>query len=101
MGFYRKFLVSEEDVAIFRARFRIPEGVLVQLHPRDEVLPAPTANALCIRLLWVYEVGIRFPLHPLFRAMCQHLHLAPRQMATNMVRVIMGVSAMNERTVLG
>ena len=95
MGFYRKFLDSEEDLAAFRARFGIPEDVLVQLHPRDEALPAPTANALCIRLLWVYEAGIRFPLHPLFRAMCQHLHLAPRQMATNMVRVIMGVAAMN------
>ena len=98
MGFYRKFLASEEDVAVFRARFEIPEGVLVQLHPRDENLPAPTANSLCIRLLWVYEAGIRFPLHPLLRAMCHHLDLAPHQMATNMVRVIMGVDTLNDRT---
>ena len=91
MGFYRKYLATEEDVTAFRARVGIPENVVVRLHPRDEDLPAPTANSLCIRLLWVYEAGIRFPLHPLLRAMCHHLHLAPSQMATNMIRVIMGL----------
>ena len=98
MGFYRKFLATEEDLATFRARFGIPENVVVELHPRDEDLPALTANSLCIRLLWVYEAGIRFPLHPLLRAMCHHFHLAPSQMATNMIRVIMGVAALNART---
>ena len=81
----------------FRAWFHIPEDVAIAL-TSAEYVPAPEDNVLLIPLLCVFEAGIRFPLPRLLRQVLAFLGITPAQCANNLIRVIMGVLALNEIT---
>ena len=97
MGPFRSLLTTEAKMRAFRAWFNIPEDVAIALYFAD-FTPAPEDNVLLIPLLWVFEAGIRFPLPSLLRQVLAFLDITPAQCANNLIRVVMGVLALNEIT---
>ena len=97
MGPFRSLLTTDAKMRAFRGWFNIPEDVAVSLVPADYV-PAAEDNVLLIPLLWVFEAGIRFPLPGLLRQVLAFLDITPAQCANNLIRVVMGVLALNDIT---
>ena len=78
MGPFRSLLETEAKMERFREWFYIIEDVEV-VPPPPGFVPSPEDNVLLIPLLWVFEVGIRFPLHRIFREFLAYLGLTPAQ----------------------
>ena len=98
VGFFRRFVDTPEKLADFRRNYSIPDDVVLELAPEAGPVRMREVGDLEIPLVHIIEGGVRFPVDPLLRHFYSHLQLVPRRVATNVVRVIMSVVALNRIT---
>ena len=98
MGFFRRFVDTPERLEDFRRVYSIPNDVVLELAPEDGPVRFRELGDMEIPLVHIIEGGVRFPVNPLLRHFYHHLQLVPRRVATNVIRVIMSVVALNRLT---
>lgn len=98
MAKHLKDLLSEGRISEFRRHFSIPDDVHLSL-VTDSALDMKRAdqNTIVFPLLSIAEGRVRFPLHPLLRAVLRYWSLIPSQPNVNFFRIIMGVIKLNQR----
>ena len=94
----RRFQFEDpQDLARFRANYSIPDDVRVKpAHPVDYDLRRYSGGWMPFPLIFVFEGGVRFPLHPLLREFLSTWRLTPCQLRPNGYKVIMGTAKLNE-----
>ncbi len=96
MGKFRELLDSPQKIALFRRTYNIPNDIQFRLDNRDDLREHGQArDKIHIPLIFIVECGLRLPLHPFFREVCDRCRLTPMQLCPNFVRVVMGTLALN------
>ena len=98
MAKHLKDLLSEDRISGFRQHFSIPDDVHLSLVTDNALdMEREDQNTIVFPLLSIAEGGVRFPLHPLLRAVLRYWGLIPSQPNVNFFRIIMGVVELNRR----
>ncbi|XXG47515.1 hypothetical protein AAC387_Pa02g2150 [Persea americana] len=97
MGVYRYWLENPRAVADFRAKYKIPNNVLVRLDNPEDLLDGSIFNNgwMLFWLVTVIEGGVRFPLHPLLKECLREWNLCACQLMPNGFKIIIGVVELN------
>ena len=96
MGKHRTLLGTPEKKLEFRRTYNIPADIQFRLNNRNDMgEQGQTENKIHIPLIFIVEGGLRLPLHPFFREVCNRCQLNPKQLCPNFVRVVMGTIALN------
>ncbi|GMP61293.1 hypothetical protein CsSME_00023813 [Camellia sinensis var. sinensis] len=98
MAKHLKDLLSPDRISGFRCHFSIPDDVCLSF-VADGTLDMERVDETTIvfPLLSIAEGGVRFPLHPLLRAVLCHWGLIPSQPNVNFFRIMMRIIALNRR----
>lgn len=96
MGKFRELLENSRKIAKFRRTYEIPNDVQFRMDGHNDLRElGQTRDTIHIPLIFIVEGGLRFPLHPFFREVCDRCRLNPMQLCPNFVRVVMGTVALN------
>ena len=98
MAKHLKDPLSEGRISGFRRHFSIPDDVLLSLVTDSTLdMEMEDPNTIVFPLLSIAEGGVRFPLHPLLRAVLRHWSLILSQPNVNFFRIITWVIELNRR----
>lgn len=96
MGKHRALLSTPEKIGAFRRKYENADDVQFYVNSRNDMgEEGQDQDKIHIPLIFTVEGGLRFPLHPFFREVCNCCRLNPMQLCPNFVRLVMGTSALN------
>ena len=84
-----------------RARYRIPQGVVLEYCPPDRVLTDRDVGEVVIPMIAFIEGGMTLPMRRITRDYLLNHRLTPYQCAPNLFRVLSCIDALNEQMGLG
>ena len=84
-----------------RARYRIPQGVVLEYCPPDRVLTDKDVGQIVIPMIAFIEGGMMHPMHRITRDYLFNHRLTPYQCTPNLFRVLGCVDTLNEQMGLG
>ena len=85
----------------FRARYCIPQGVVLEYCPSDRVLTDRDVGEVVIPMITFIEGGMTLPIRKITRDYLLNHRLTPYQCAPNLFRVLGCIDALNEQMGLG
>ena len=85
----------------FRAKYRIPQGVVLEYCPSEGVLTDREVGQVIIPMIAFIEGGMTLPMRRITRDYLFNNRLTPHQCAPNMFRILGSVDVLNERMGLG
>ena len=85
----------------FRARYRIPQGVVLEYCPPDRVLTDRDVGEVIIPMIAFIEGGMTLPMRRITRDYLLNHRLTPYQCNPNLFRVLGNIDALNEQRGLG
>lgn len=98
MGKHRALLSNAQKITEFHRNYEIPNDVQFRLNNRDDLGQyGQTKDKIHIPLIFIVEGGLRFPLDPFFREVCNRCSLNLMLLCPNFVRIVMGMVALNRR----
>ncbi|GMP43128.1 hypothetical protein CsSME_00015628 [Camellia sinensis var. sinensis] len=95
MGKFRNLVDTPAGMDEFRRRYNIPNDVTLTLAAVDADRSC-TSTTMPFSIASIVEGGVRFPLNPLLRRFFSYFELTPMQISMNTLRVINGVSVLND-----
>ena len=85
----------------FRAKYHIPQGVVLEYCPPDRILIDRNVSQVVIPMIAFIEEGMMLPMGRITRDYLINHKLTPHQCASNLFRVLGCVDAFNEQMGLG
>ena len=85
----------------FRAKYRIPQGVVVEYCPSERVLTDRDMGQVVIPIIAFIEGGMTLPMRRITRDYLLNHRLTPHQCAPNLFRVLGSADVLNEQMGLG
>ena len=101
MGRFKCLVYSEEGIENFRARYRIPLGVVIRYYNKGQWHEDRQVEEVVIPMIAFIEGGIKIPMGGVSIDYLRAHRLAPTQCAPNMFRILGSVDAINEKMGLG
>ena len=101
MGGFKHLVDSPTDIEGFRAKYHIPQGVVLENCPPDQVLTDRDVGQLVIPMIAFIEKGIMLPMGRITRDYFLNHRLTHHQCAPNLFRVLGSVDVLNEQLSLG
>ena len=80
----------------FRARYRIPQGVVLEYCPPDQVLTDRDVGQVVIPMIAFIKGGMTLPMHRITRDYLLNHRLTPYQCTPNLFRILGCVDALNK-----
>ena len=80
----------------FRARYRIPQGVVLEYCPPKQVLTDRVVGQVVIPMIAFIEGGMTLPIYRITRDYVLNHRLTPHQCAPNLFRVLGSINVLNE-----
>ena len=81
----------------FRARYHIPQGVVLEYYPLDQVLTDRDVGQVVIPIIAFIEGGIMLPMGRITRDYLINHRLTPYQCALNLFRILGCLDVVNEQ----
>ena len=101
MGRFKHLVDSPVGMEGFRAKYHIPQGMVLEYCPPDRVLTDRDVGQVVILMIAFIEGGITLPMGRLTRDYLLNHRLTPYQCISNLFRVLGCVDALNEQLSLG
>ena len=101
MGKFQRLVDTPVAMEAFRARYRIPPGVVLTYCPKDQVLTDREVGEVVIPMIAFIEGGMTLPIHRITWDYLLNHRLTPHQCAPNLFRVLGSTDALNEQMGLG
>ena len=101
MGRFKRLVDTPTGMEGFRARYRIPQGVVLEYCPPNRVLTDRDMGQVVIPMIAFIEGGMTLPMSKITRDYLINHRLTPYQCAPNLFRVVGCVDALNEQMGLG
>ena len=101
MGRFKDLVDTPAAMKAFRAKYHIPQGVVLQYCPPEEVLTDRGEGEVVIPMIAFIEGGMTLPMRRITRDYLFNYRLTPHQCAPNMFRVLGWIDVLNERMGLG
>ena len=96
MGRFKDLVDTPVAMEAFRAKYHIPQGVVLWYCPLKRVLIDRDVGEVVISMIAFIEGGMTLPMRRITRDYLFHHRLTPHQCATNMFRIL-GSIDVNER----
>ena len=100
MGRFKHLVDSPASMAGFRAKYHIPQGVVLEYYPSDRILTDKRVGEVVIPMIAFIEGGMTLPMGRITRDYLINHKLCPHQCAS-MFRVLGSVDALNDQMNLG
>ena len=97
MGRFKSLVDSEEEMANFRAMYRIPPGAGTRYYKEGQWHTDRKEGEVVILMIAFIEGGMKIPMGRVTRDYLRAHRLAPTQCAPNMFRILGSVDALNEK----
>ena len=101
MGRFKYLIDTPAAMEAFRAKYRIPQGVVLQYCPPKGVLTDRDVGQVVIPMIAFIEGEMTLPMHRITRDYLFNHRLTLHQCAPNMFRVLGSIDVLNERMGLG
>ena len=101
MGRFKHLVDSPTDMEVFKARYHIPQGVVLEYYLPDRILTDRKVGEVVIPMIAFIEGGMTLPLGRITRVFLINHKLTPHQCAPNLFRVLGCVDALNEQRGIG
>ena len=101
MGRFKRLVDTPVSMEAFRVRYRIPQGVVLEYCPPDQVLTDRDMGQVVIPMIAFIEGRITLPMRRITRDYLINHRLTPYQCAPNLFRVLGCIDALNEQMGLG
>ena len=85
----------------FRAKYHIPQGVVLEYCPPKLVLTDKEVGQIIIPMISFIEEGMTLPMCSITRDYLRNHRLTPHQCASNLFRVLSSIDVLNEQMGLG
>ena len=97
MGRFKHLVDSPAGMEGFRAKYRIPQGVVLEYYLPDRVLSDRRVGEVVIPMIAFIEGRMTLPMGRIIRDYLRNHRLTPYQCAPNLFRVLGYVDALNEQ----
>ena len=101
MGKFQRLVDTSTAMEAFRARYRIPPGVVLTYCPKDRVLTNREVGEVIINMIAFIEGEMTLPMRRIARDYLLSHRLTPHQCVPNLFRVLGSIDALNEQMGLG
>ena len=101
MGRFKYLVDTPAAMEAFRAKYHIPQGVVLQYYPPEGVLTDRDVSQVVIPMIAFIEGGVVLPMRRITRDYLFNHRLTPHQCAPNMFRVLGSIDVLNEQMGLG
>ena len=101
MGRFKDLVDTPAAMEAFRAKYHIPQGVVLQYYPLEGVLIDRGESEVVIPMIAFIEGGMMLPMCRITRDYLLNYRLTPHQCAPNMFRILGCVDVLDERMGLG
>ena len=101
MGRFKRLVDTLAGMEGFRARYRFPQGVVLEYCPPNRVLTIKDMGQVVIPMIAFIEGGMTFPMCRITRDYLINHRLTPYQCALNLFRILGCIDALNEQIGLG
>ena len=101
MGRFKDLVDTLAAMEAFRAKYHIPQGVVLRYCPPEGVLLDRGVGEVVIPMIAFIQGGMTLPMRRITRNYLFHHRLTPHQCAPNMFRVLGCIDVLNERMGLG
>jgi hypothetical protein len=91
----RELCNTPERMAEFRARYGVPEDVILTLRPEDDLTDGPV-DSIMMPVTAISEAGIRFPLNPFLREVMHELGASTNNTTINTLRILTAIGILKE-----
>lgn len=92
----RLLLRTLANVAEFKRRFEIPDGVEIRLRGDRENAFKGSRDSMPFHTMSLVDCGVKFPLDPFLVSFLEQTNLIPSQCCPNLFRVVMAVKKLND-----
>ena len=96
MGKFKHLVDSLAGMEVFRAKYRIPQGVGLQYCPSDQILTNREVGEVVIPMIAFIEGGMTLPMGKITRDYLLNHKLCPHQCAPNLFRVLGSVNCFEQ-----
>src|SRR5450432_822 len=83
----RELCNTPERMAEFRARYQVPDDVVLTLKAEDDLTEGPEDNIL-LPVTAISQAGIRFPLNPFLREVLHEIGASINNMTVNTLKIL-------------
>jgi len=101
MGKFKHLVDTPAAMKALRARYRIPQGVVLEYCPPDRVLTERDVGEVIIPMIAFIEGGMTLPMHRITRDYLLNHRLTSYQCTPNLFRVLGSIDVLNEQIGLG
>ena len=101
MGKFKRLVDTPAAMEAFRARYRIPHGVILEYCPSNRVLTDRDMGQVVIPMIAFTEGGMTLPMRRITWDYLLNHRLTPYQCAPNLFKVLGCVDALNKQMGLG
>lgn len=101
MGRFKDLVDTSAAMEVFRAKYHIPQGVVLQYCPPERVLIDGDVGEVVIPMIAFIEGGMTLPMHSITRDYLFNHRLTLHQCTLNMFRILGSIDVLNERMGLG
>ena len=101
MGRFKPLVNSPAGMEGFRAKYHIPQGVVLQYCAPNWILTNREVGEVVIPMIAVIEGGMTLPIGRISKDYLLNHRLCPHQSAPNLFKVLGGVNALNNQMNLG
>ena len=101
MGRFKDLIDTSTAIEAFRAKYHIPQGVVLWYWPPEGVLINRDVGEVVIPTIAFIEGGMALPMRRITRDYLFHHRLTQHQCAPNMFRVLGCIDVLNKRMGLG
>ena len=101
MGRFKDLVDTSVAMEAFRAKYHIPQGVVLQYCPPEGVLIDRVVGEVIIPMIAFIEGGMTLPMRRITQDYLFHHRLTPHQCAPNMFKVLGCIDVLNKRMGLG
>ena len=101
MGRFKHLVDSPANMEVFKARYHIPQGVVLEYYPPNRTITDRKVGEVVIPMIAFIEGGMTLPLGRITRVFLINHKLTPHQCAPNLFRVLGCVDALNEQRGIG
>ena len=101
MGKFKCLVDTPAAMEAFRARYRIPQGVVLEYCPPERVLTDREEGQVIIPMIAFIEGGMTLPMRRITQDYLFNHRLTPHQCASNLFRVLGSIEVLNEQMGLG
>src|SRR5450432_1809970 len=95
----RELCNTPERMAKFRARYHVPDNVVLTLKAEDDLTEGPEDNIL-LPVTAISQAGIRFPLNPFLREVLHEIGASTNNATVNALRILTAIGILKESETL-